>query len=211
MKHTRISQILKKLMSEKNLRTAELARLTQLAQPTLHRIVTGLCEHPHHTSLKPIADFFGITVDQLKGLSPLPSAYPIQTVPLLRWTDLPAWLDQSTHPIKGEISDKQVLTSTAVSATAYALEVEDAAMEPIFPQQTVLIVDPQKPPKDRSYVIAHLQSGPRPSTVFRQLIMDVADYYLKPLSPDLDRYRMTLLQHNDRLCGVVVQTQKNYE
>lgn len=72
MKNTRIGKILNRLLEDKKVRVAELARRINLPQPTVHRIATGACEHPHLSSLEPIANFFAVTVDQLKGLEPIP-------------------------------------------------------------------------------------------------------------------------------------------
>src|SRR3990167_5910581 len=67
-----LSGILNRLMFEKKIRATELAREVNLPQPTVHRMATGKCTNPHKSSLEPIADYFDISVDQLKGDVPLP-------------------------------------------------------------------------------------------------------------------------------------------
>src|ERR1700722_10480864 len=98
---TTISQILKRLMFEKQIRTTELAREIGLKQPTLHRIVEGISTKPHLSSLKPLAEYFLVTVEQLRGSEPLPwsslqkslslNAEPVTAVPMLDWEDLKKW------------------------------------------------------------------------------------------------------------------------
>ena len=59
------------LMSAKGIKSAELARKTGVGQPVVYRLMTGVTENPQVLTIKPIADFFGVTLDQLLGLSPL--------------------------------------------------------------------------------------------------------------------------------------------
>src|SRR3990167_958328 len=66
-----LSNILSHLMSEKGIKSAELARKTGVGQPVVYRLMTGATENPQILTLKPIADFFGVSLDQLIGLSPL--------------------------------------------------------------------------------------------------------------------------------------------
>jgi SOS-response transcriptional repressor LexA len=45
-----------------------------------------------------------------------------------------------------------------VGLRGYALHVKDESMHLVFPKNTILIVDPEKPARDRSYVIVKLYS-----------------------------------------------------
>lgn len=191
-------------MAEKKIRTTELARRIGLPQPTVHRIVTGACEHPHHSSLQPIASFFSISIDQLKGLDPIPWLDRAMKIPLLEWDHALDW-----PATQKEVHKQFILTDANVGLNAYALKVQDASMEPVFPRNTTLIVDPDKQAKDRSYVIAKLANWQEP--IFRQLLIDAHDNYLKPLSPDFDQYKMIYLNNNDKILSVVVQAKRDYE
>lgn len=66
-----LSSILSHLMSEKGIKSAELARKTGVGQPVIYRLMTGTTDNPQILTLKPIADFFGVSLDQLLGLAPL--------------------------------------------------------------------------------------------------------------------------------------------
>lgn len=82
-------------------------------------------------------------------------------------------------------------------------------MDPVFPKNTILITDPEKQAKDRSFIIAKL-SG-HPEVIFRQLLIDAGDLYLKALSPDFEKYKMTRLHNNDKILSVVIQAKRDYE
>jgi SOS-response transcriptional repressor LexA len=205
MKTTRIGQILKRLMAEKKIRVAELARQINLPQPTIHRIATGACEHPHLSSLEPIANFFSISVDQLKGHELIPWLDRASRIPFLTWEQALSWPSN-----KNKMHDNELIfTDANVGKNGYALKINDAAMDPVFPKNTLLIADPDKSPKDRSYVIAKLTNLNIP--VFRQLLIDAEDRYLKALSPDFEQYRMARLNNNDEILSVVVQAKRDCE
>jgi SOS-response transcriptional repressor LexA len=205
MNNSRIAQILTHLMSERDIGVTELARQINLPQPTIYRIVTGVCESPHLSSLKPIADFFSITVEQLRGLDPIHSIEKISKVPIISWHEAINWPSN-----KDKIKNKSlILTDALISQQGYALYVEDTSMEPIFFQGTLLILDPGRLPKNRSYVIAKLAKFPGP--IFRQLVVDINNRYLKPLAPDLSSCKMTFLNNNDKILSTLVQAKRDFE
>ena len=205
MKNTRIAQILNRLMAEKKIRATELARRINLPQPTVHRIATGACEHPHISSLAPIAHFFSISVEQLKGHEPIPWLDRASKVPLLTWEDVLHWPMRESAKQQSEF----ILTDAPVGKNGFALKIQDASMDPVFPKNTMLIADPEKQFKDRSYVIAKLSNYPE--AIFRQLLIDAGDRYLKPLSPDFDQYRMTKMNNSDKILSVVIQAKRDCE
>lgn len=205
MKQTKIAQILTKLMSDKKIRVTELARRVSLPQPTVHRIVSGVCEHPHMSSLKPLAAYFGISIEQLKGHDHIPWLDRIARVPMLNWKDALQW------PRKKESEEKPshdlILTDAMVSTSAYALKVQDASMEPVFPRNSTLIVDPEREYQDRSLAVVKMSA--HNEAVFRQVRVDAGSIYLKALSPDFDQFKMTKLGPQDKVLGVVVQAKRD--
>jgi SOS-response transcriptional repressor LexA len=206
-----IHEILGRLMFQRGIRTTDLARRTNVPQPTLSRIMSGTTANPHQSSLEAIANFFQLTVDQLKGLQPIPWLDPItpeaagwKKIPLLTWEQATKWTEG-----KCDLSDNELLFSDAkVGNRAYALTVKDASMEPQFSKDTLLIIDPDKKPKDRSYIVAILKNYPE--ILFRQLLIDGPYQYLKPISPDFDKFKMMLLEKDDRISGVLVQARRDY-
>ncbi|HVY52974.1 MAG TPA: S24 family peptidase, partial [Gammaproteobacteria bacterium] len=103
----------------------------------------------------------------------------------------------------------QIVTDAKISALGFALKLKDASMEPIFPPNTVIIVDPKREPRDRGYVVAILHNNFEP--IFRQLLINADEKYLKPLSPDLDWYKMTKINKKDNILGVMVQAKRDWE
>ena len=79
--HTRtISQILTALMERSGMSQTSLSKATGVGQTTILRIANGDSKDPHHKSVAPLAAYFGITTDQLRGAQPL----DIDSLPLRR-------------------------------------------------------------------------------------------------------------------------------
>lgn len=101
MSQQKLSETLKRLLFEKNIKPTELARLTKVPQPTIQRIIAGTTARPHSNSLVPIADYFKISINQLKGAEPIDWLDKVEAkhsginqVPLLDWTEVLSWHQQ---------------------------------------------------------------------------------------------------------------------
>ena len=66
-----LSTTLTFLMAKIGIKSAELARKTGVGQPVIYRLMTGVTENPQVLTIKPIADFFEVSIDQLLGFTPL--------------------------------------------------------------------------------------------------------------------------------------------
>lgn len=212
---SQLSDILKKLLYENRMYPADLANAIGLPGPTIHRLVTGKSTRPYRSSLEPIARFFSITIEQLLGKEPIRwvtenseqlEELGIYRVPLLNWNNVFSWLNETTPPPM--TSPERLLTEISVGLKAFALTVKDSSMTPLFPPDTQVIFDPEKPVKDRCYVLVQLENLEEP--VFRQIILDAGDKFLKPLSPDLEHFRMHMVEKNDIICGTLVEAKKQY-
>ena len=78
--HKSIDKILAKLMSANGITQVELSSRTSVGQSTISRILKpqgpkGIKE-PTDKQVRPLADFFGITTDQLRGYEPLDEVEP---------------------------------------------------------------------------------------------------------------------------------------
>lgn len=217
--YPKLSEILRKFLFEKNMKPIDLAREVNLPQPTVHRLVTGKSSRPYKSSLKPIADYFSITVEQLVGEEPLtniwhpeaaltttqaslPAAPSLRELPVVSWTQL-----DNLPQAKAE-HQESILTSHCVSAEGFAVAMPDSSMEPFFSKGTILVIDPGRALQDRCFVIVKLHENG--VFVFRQLLMDAEDHYLKPLNPDLSAFRMRLLDQKDQILGCLVESRNVY-
>ena len=213
-KDSMLSDILNRLMFEKKIRATELARELDLPQPTIHRMVTGKSPNPHRSSLEPIAKYFNVTVEQLKGELPLPenlwteSLLPAKKnltiqVPIIAWDLLPPFCIPTN--IK---DDKFVACSPDINPDCFAIYMNDSSMEPQFEMGTTLILDPHKALKDRCFALVLMHETK--AITFRQVLIDAEYKYLKPLNPDLSAFQMRILDNNDKVLGVLIEARRNY-
>ena len=68
-----VSEILTKLMAQQRLTDNELADRAGVPQPTISRIKNGDSRDPRDSTLRPLAQYFGLSVSQLRGDVPLPA------------------------------------------------------------------------------------------------------------------------------------------
>jgi transcriptional regulator with XRE-family HTH domain len=82
-----LSIVLSFLMSSVGIKSAELARKTGVAQPVISRLMTGVTNNPQVLTIKPLADFFNISLEQLLGILPLNGKNHLDNVQLNDFSD----------------------------------------------------------------------------------------------------------------------------
>lgn len=209
-----ISQILKQLMFKQGIKTAELARLTKLPQPTVHRIVEGDSTRPHKNSLIAIANFFNLTLEQINGQSPIPELSPkVETkipdgwyeIPVYNWDDITNFAKSNKTQVQKGITT--TLTNADVDDKGFVVELDDASMYPQFPIGTEIVINTQYEPMDREMVIVYLKKYDK--AFFRMLIFNGTERLTRPLNPDLINIGMEKLNlDEDVLVGVFIEERK---
>jgi SOS-response transcriptional repressor LexA len=203
-----LAKNLKKLLFEKNMKPIDLARELEIPQPTVHRLVSGKSTRPYKSSLEPIAKFFSISVDELIGEEPSETIWPLEQSSIIKKIPIIQWNELKSEKTLYKNEKNFVLSIGNLSEYAFATLMEDSSMEPLFPKGTLLILDPDKNPKDRNYVIAALDETR--TFIFRQLLTDADDQYLKPLNPDSNIFKTRLIQKKDNVIGVLVESRNRY-
>lgn len=178
-------------------------------------MITGKSSRPYKSSLQPIADFFSVSVEQLVGEKNLPEAIwqeeqttpsiqsdIIKSIPIIGWKQL----DQLEQARKQ--AQKNIVTLGQISEESFALVMQDSSMEPVFTRGTILIFDPRQPAKDRGYVLVKLKENNL--YLFRQLLIDGDDRYLKPLNPDLSTFKMRFLDQDDKIIGCLIESRNQH-
>lgn len=206
-KYLHLGNILKRLLFDKDMKPVDLAREVNIPPPTIHRLVTGKSTRPYKSSLKPIADYFSLTVDQLIGEEPLEPATSSPTnlttfreIPLIPWNEM-----------EGDVKNKyeKIPFVGKISEVGFATILPDFSMEPMFTAGSVLIFDPKKPCKDRSFILVKLNEINM--VVFRQLLIDLEHKYLKPLNPDLNVFKMRMLGDKDEILATLIEARQIFQ
>ena len=190
-----------------NTSVSELARLTGIPQPTIHHILTGSTKNPRKKALEELSRFFSISVEQLIGNEPLPMVIPdgvkkdlqISTIPIVGWDLLKNW-----PASKADIKENQeILLNKTVANDSFALIIPNDSMLPRFQQNTLLIFDSGKTPKDRDFVIVHLSKG---NTIeFNRLFHENNAFYLRHDLGDGNLQLTKLDPSHDRILGILIE------
>lgn len=181
LKLQNLSQNLKYLLRVHNgLSILELAKQTQIPQPTLHHIINGETKKPRSNVLEVLANFFYVSVDQLTGVKPLPviphalkEDLKISTIPIIDWDSL-----GSSHPANvAHDSRQEIILDKRVDAGSFALILQNSDHEPLFPNKSLLLFNPTKVPKDRDFVLVNLKEQNR--IIFNRIFYIDLNKYIK--------------------------------
>lgn len=192
----KISKILHRLMDEHRLSQAELSRRTGVQQSTLSRLLNpnrpNAIAEPTDRQLRPLADYFGITTDQLRGYQPitgsgkteLESVGKADRCPFISWEQARSWAEHANE-IMNSISD-WLPCPLPHSDRTYVLRVTGESMhnphgDLNFKGGNLIYVDPKRKPESGNLVVAHLKD--KNEVTFRQLIQESGNLYLKALNP----------------------------
>ncbi|ODN43359.1 helix-turn-helix domain-containing protein [Piscirickettsia litoralis] len=201
------------LMHEKRVTTAQLSENTGVAVGTINRLANDKHSNPTLSSLRPICDFFALTVSQLIGEDDMPDSpkdfsnprsWP--ELPVLKWHDITTTIDAAAT----EQAEVSVKADVNVGEHAFITHMPDQSMAPLFPHGSTLIFDPECDARDRHYVLAYLKE--HDTVVFKQLIIDSPFKYLKSLnqtSPDQEG-QLIKMTADDTIIATLVQSQTKF-
>lgn len=184
---------------------SELARQTRIPQPTLHHILDGTTKKPRKEALEALSNFFSVSIPQLMGFLPLAPVIPnvikeslkITTVPLISWEALKRWPEIKVK------SEQDILLERKVDTNAFALKMKDSSMEPLFPEQSLLIFDPGKKPKHREFVIVHFSQTD--NIIFNRLFIDGYELFIKQDLGDGNAKLLKIKSGIDRMIAALIE------
>lgn len=191
-----LSKILKKLLFDRNMRSADLARELDMPPPTVHRIVTGRSSRPYKSSLETIAKYFNLTINELIGDNNNEVTVTGISTTTLKYVD---W--ELLQPLKN--SDDSIVVHN-VSPQSFVLQLNDHSMEPLFPLDSILIFDPTVEIKDRSYIL--VKPNCEDKHIFRQVIFDGNKKFVRAINPDLITTSLRQLNENDLIIAKLIES-----
>lgn len=201
------------LMEHCEIDATELARETGLPTSTISRLRSNTTEFsPNISSLLPIARYFQVTVSQLIGEEALPQDICGAFKPnLVKKRFVPLLKNENLHEF---IANSKVITQSflevdlLVSNKAFACLTQGSAMEPQFPDNTLLIIDPELVAINLDYVL--VISKEKNILLFRQLITDGEDCYIRTLNPIFNEF-LKMNKDSHKIVGVIVQSRQNFK
>lgn len=205
-----LNQILSRLMNANKVSLTALHRNTGVAIPTLKRLQSDPTCNPTIATLLPVANFFGITLNQLIGKEKILSdkiefiekKASWLEVPIIQWSKIMDWCDHKI--ITSEIN---ISTDAEVGANPYALIINhDDWITSGFLKDSVLIIDSELKATHKDYVIVCKAAQDLPT--LKQIIIDEDRICFKSLNP---YFSATPFDENHRVLGVVIQIKNTFK
>lgn len=203
--------ILKELMATHRINATELARRINLPQPTIHRLLRGKTDDPKLSTLKLIANYFSITLDQLLGNtileignSPKNPLHRSLAIPIISWTDA---INAESFIANLAVTnwEEWLLVDVKASRSSFGLK-SKRSMEPCFPTGSSLIIDPKDTPQDGDLVIVSYK-GITEATI-REIVLDGPKQQLHSIN---NGSIVDDLTSDFNILGVVIQTRFSYK
>jgi SOS-response transcriptional repressor LexA len=184
-----------------------LARLTKISQPTLYRWMVSDAREPRHSSLKPLADFFNVTIadllerDLATGDTVAIKAFVTarREVPMMRISP-----DELTLE---ECDPTDTVPAMKIKATRamFAITVKGDSMKPFLPDGSVVIIDPKRAlTGDKNMTIVLAREPKTQTLVLRRLVKEGGRWYLLP---ENTAYGTDILVDVPDVVGTVVEAQ----
>lgn len=139
--------------------------------------------------LQLLANIYGVTVTEIfrdaEGIKEIDIGMSqMLRVPIISWVEAGGWAD--SPPSIDAIEDcKSTIAPLTAGPNGYGLKVNGDSMTSTtgmsFPNESVIIVNPDKTPKNSDYVIAYFEDTGE--STFKQLLIDGPSIILNPLNP----------------------------
>lgn len=207
-----ISNILNHVITLHGISEAELSRQIGVPRATINRLVSGRTPDPRASTLKAIAEFFNISVDQLLGKQPLflgANQSMIATVdtslPIIDWNQAENWQEVVSR-LKPDNHFNWTIADPSHKKGSFALRLNGESMWPQFQEKTILIIEPTEQVKNKDFVIAYIKKNDE--IIFRQLTLEGKYKFLKAFNPMFPTIQMG---DEDKIIGVVIQTKNTYD
>ena len=201
-----LSTVLTHLMSECDIDDALLAKHTGIPSSTIARLRSNNSANPTAHTLRPIANFFDITIGQLLGDEQLssnriPGTYFAEAItnaiiPVIDWDHIESWKLNQTKPLRWISTEKHV------SDNAFAIMVKSDSFGLAFRKGSILIIDNNNTTTSDGELVLIKLSKDAPITL-RCLIKDGDDLYAKPVNPELQSVKP--ISSESRIYGKVIE------
>ena len=185
---------------------AELARLTALPHPTINKIVHGQTKDPRLSTILVIANALKVSLNQLAGIDPLPSATEDfqksqrHFIPVIEWHEILDYINDTDYPCQFK---KWLAVDTEQNKNRYFALKTTPSMAPRFKAQSLIIVEPTELPQiDGRIVLISFNNG---EPTLRRVMKDGENRRYRKLHPEVGEKTLTL-EAADRILGVIVET-----
>lgn len=205
-----LRNVLSFLMEECDINDADLSRETEIPASTISRMRLN-DTNPTVATLRPLAKFFSVSIDQLLGDEPLdvnrlpglhnPTFFTAHKIPLISWDFVLDWIGNNKGNLKHHCI-KWLSTEKEVSSNTFALLILSDSYGVTLRKGATIIINPEQAPLDGDLIL--LNCIDNNSIYIKQIIFDGTDVYVKSLDPRIAQAK--LLNENESIMGVIFET-----
>lgn len=201
-----------------------LAKETGVKQPTIFRILEGESSTPRDSTIRPLAEYFGLSIEELRyadlkrtdrdglalgqtpfksNVEPAPEQKGYRTAPVISWVQAGEWSEAVDVHEPGYGDGYEAVPSGSGPHVFWLRVIGDSMTAPSgtsIPEGHLILVDPDVEAMNGSLVVAKLVDSQE--VTFKKLVIDAGQKYLKPLNPD---YKTISINGNCRIVGVVIE------
>lgn len=194
MTKTLLSENIEALMlKEGGLNISKLAKSLNIPRVTLQHIISGKTKKPRKELIHLLSNYFSVPPDDLMN-----QKLTNREMVFTNAKSLPIFERDALHRWP-QISNIGNTTYTAVqgdySDSSFGMYMHDSSMYPIFPEDCLVIFDPELAPKDKDFVLVKLDSNN--TVVFKKLIIENDNRFIKSINQELDELGLSQLNPND--------------
>lgn len=201
-----IANNLKKLVTLANISEHELSRRTNIKQPIINRLLSGKNTNPKLLTLKPLADYFMLTVSQLIGEEEIGNVWKGFTSKNHKgWSEIPLLNSNKLELTSTQTTSKTVIAECPISNNTFAYYVDDQSMEPLFPFKSLAIIEPDLEPTDGDHILVKTEDN---TFVLRNFLLRSGIKYVNPINSKFGSIRQLLKE--EEILGTVVRNIFNY-
>lgn len=177
-----LAQTLNELIErDEKLTPAALARKLGIPTNKITRILNGDVTDPKASTLVQIANYFDISIEQLLGLAPIVRLGESDQQESTR--PLPVY-EFSNSGQQNTPKEWYRWAENDVDGEYYALAIDTDLYEPTFPKNSILIINPDIEPDDRSYIVIKKKNNPSHCSI-KKYVLEGNQIYLYPINPKL--------------------------
>lgn len=166
---------------DSDLTPSSLARKLGIPTNKITRILNGDVTDPKASTLLQIAQCFGISIDQLLGHEPMIQGAASTNVSNTKM--LPVY-DLLSSTFSKQPKDWYRWVENDITGEYFSLHVDTDLYEPTFPKGSVLIINSDITPEDRSFVVVAKKNNPTHVSI-KKYVVDGDQIYLYPINPKL--------------------------
>lgn len=208
MQNIELAKTVTALLDESSISETEICRRAKLPRATIYRLKEGLVD-PRLSTLKALADFFTISIDQLIGERKIPSSNHKGILKTFHIPVMPWDIATLMRVEKNNFTENNFIVfqtdGTDDEDHYIALQTCSDAMSPNLPPNTTIIVDKERVPKNQDYVIAAIDNNK--NAVLRRLLLEGET---KLLQASNAAFPIISLPSERNILGVVVQARHNF-